>query len=1217
MKKLALLASLLLASCQQEASTESVGTSVAGRAQLALAADSTYYSSATWVRVHLVAGGFDQTRTSPFNAKSCVFDGVPVDVPFTLSFQGLNADSTRVLWTGSRTGTTAVSGGAAVSADVAVYTLHDTTLAQLTVPVGVQLSPAFTASVHSYTASVPAGTQTFSLVPVGTDTTNTVTCNGGSCSSIPLSSTSDTTPIVVNVLNPYGNTSSYSIAVVRGAPVSVERDSLLAALSTTPGVMTTSFAPSTLAYVDSVPSGTDSISVVAIPRNANDVQSVRFQGDTGRKVKLDTSRTTQVQIEVVNKNNHSATYVLTVVRMAPATTASDSLLSALSTTPGTLSTAFSPTTLSYVDTVLDGTDSVVVTATARTAADIQSIRVNGDTGRVVRLAATDPTPIAVVVTNKNANAATYALSVVRKPVPRDSLLGALSTTPGVFAAPFSATTSAYVDSVPAGTDSVRVVAVARTPADVREIRIDGDTAHVVKLAATGTTTIAVEVVDRNGKSATYTVSVVHMAPAATARDSLLSVLSTTPGTFTAKFSPATLSYTDTVPSGTDSITVTATARTEADVQSIRIAGDTAHRIGLDASGTTRISVVVTNRNANATTYQLTVFRRVDPDTSHPVYRRSAGTQDTVVTTSAATLPVSWTVTDNALQSVTIDGTRILGTSPYSMNVPLAGTGDSLWVKMVAVDSSNNTSRDSILVYRLAPFTATATTGTLTGRLLDVPSNGTGALQFSNPIPSATLQLSSDFAYWISQKTWTGASGIVYTKTRLRSLTLQDSIVILVEPGFSVKDSSLSAPGSTLLNLTGVSGAQYTFDTTSGWSAYTTGNGISLNRSTTLYARTTLGGYASRTVRALFVVPPTTSPATGATSVDTLTVHLSDAGADSMQASLDGFTWQPYPGKTGSIVLHSSTMLQVRSWRNGTASGIATSSYTISHDTLLQSAVVADGRSTWTASISGNTIALADSVHGLDTVVTLRLKAHGAFAKVLVDSGTDSVIHLSAGKATSRIYVVDGNSVNRYDLTVVAHALDTITDSRDQQTYPVARIGKQWWMAENLNYNPGTDSSWCFHDSLQNCAELGRLYSWHTAMGLDRGYDTLLWAGTSNQQGACPTGWHVPFTKDWDSLFATAGGADPAVLMDTGFYGGTDIFGFKAIPSGVRTGAGVYQHGPGDAVNMNADFWTATEYTANAVQRLQLSNSTMYWYPANGINASIDKRAGFSLRCLRN
>lgn len=103
---------------------------------------------------------------------------------------------------------------------------------------------------------------------------------------------------------------------------------------------------------------------------------------------------------------------------------------------------------------------------------------------------------------------------------------------------------------------------------------------------------------------------------------------------------------------------------------------------------------------------------------------------------------------------------------------------------------------------------------------------------------------------------------------------------------------------------------------------------------------------------------------------------------------------------------------------------------------------------------------------------------------------------------------------------------TFTDSRDGQVYKKTTIGTQTWMAENLRYNPSTDSTWCYDGIAQNCTQLGRLYQWHTALGLPESKDSVKVFASYNetgysfdslQQGICPAGWRIPLESDWTKL----------------------------------------------------------------------------------------------------
>jgi len=99
-----------------------------------------------------------------------------------------------------------------------------------------------------------------------------------------------------------------------------------------------------------------------------------------------------------------------------------------------------------------------------------------------------------------------------------------------------------------------------------------------------------------------------------------------------------------------------------------------------------------------------------------------------------------------------------------------------------------------------------------------------------------------------------------------------------------------------------------------------------------------------------------------------------------------------------------------------------------------------------------------------------------------------------------------------------------------------KIGKQTWMAKNLN--DASKGGKCYEDKPENCEKYGRLYTWDEAMK------------------ACPTGWHLPSDKEWQTLvnFASVDGVAGGKLKakngwERGVCAGTDEYGFSALPGG--------------------------------------------------------------------
>ena len=117
---------------------------------------------------------------------------------------------------------------------------------------------------------------------------------------------------------------------------------------------------------------------------------------------------------------------------------------------------------------------------------------------------------------------------------------------------------------------------------------------------------------------------------------------------------------------------------------------------------------------------------------------------------------------------------------------------------------------------------------------------------------------------------------------------------------------------------------------------------------------------------------------------------------------------------------------------------------------------------------------------------------------------------------------------------------TLLDERDGQEYKTVKIGDQWWMAENLNYNNG--DSYCYADSAEYCEKYGRLYYYASVRG----------------NKLCPSGWRSPDTSDFQILVSAVGGVKVAGQMlksTTGWVkrgedvNGVDAFGFSALPAG--------------------------------------------------------------------
>ncbi|SMP46641.1 fibrobacter succinogenes major paralogous domain-containing protein [Fibrobacter sp. UWB10] len=204
---------------------------------------------------------------------------------------------------------------------------------------------------------------------------------------------------------------------------------------------------------------------------------------------------------------------------------------------------------------------------------------------------------------------------------------------------------------------------------------------------------------------------------------------------------------------------------------------------------------------------------------------------------------------------------------------------------------------------------------------------------------------------------------------------------------------------------------------------------------------------------------------------------------------------------------------------------------------------------------------------------------------------DPIAPASNGKTSSS---VKSSNSNRAQCKVEIDE-NCIKDDRDGQTYRIVKIGDQVWMAENLNFE--TDSSFCYNNEESNCAKYGRLYRWAAAVGKSEsecGYGKTCSLPSGNIQGVCPSGWHLPSTAEWETLFNAVGGQSTAG-------------GFSALPAGERYDTGDYSY-----EGYCAKFWSSTEGNSLGASYMylvyNLDDARLYY---------CSKYYGFSVRCLQD
>lgn len=163
-----------------------------------------------------------------------------------------------------------------------------------------------------------------------------------------------------------------------------------------------------------------------------------------------------------------------------------------------------------------------------------------------------------------------------------------------------------------------------------------------------------------------------------------------------------------------------------------------------------------------------------------------------------------------------------------------------------------------------------------------------------------------------------------------------------------------------------------------------------------------------------------------------------------------------------------------------------------------------------------------------------------------------------------------------------------------RVYRTVTIGGVTWLAENLDYKfsgcgiggsgtPNTPNAWYYNNDettygIDGTRKCGLLYNWHAVKLLN-----------DNRSDLIP-GWHVPTKDEWTALATAVGGTSvagtrlKAANVDWATsWGGTDDYGFEALPAGGYSGSF-------DNLGSRAFFHTSSQYDSNNAYYVDLTRS---------------------------
>lgn len=274
---------------------------------------------------------------------------------------------------------------------------------------------------------------------------------------------------------------------------------------------------------------------------------------------------------------------------------------------------------------------------------------------------------------------------------------------------------------------------------------------------------------------------------------------------------------------------------------------------------------------------------------------------------------------------------------------------------------------------------------------------------------------------------------------------------------------------------------------------------------------------------------------------------------------------------------------------------------------------------------GDYVSICANAIKINNVVVFRLK-NGNYA--LVKISEDVYGKNSDGLCEHKFKLqINYPAFPNYVDTISSKIIETGTfiDARDSHNYKTVKIGNQVWMAENLAYLPVISSPLVISDtekhyyvygyeglsdsvneSFENNEKYGVLYNWPAAMA------------------ACPKGWHLPTDKEWGELEEYISNDNGGLVKEynswldiskylksesgwSAGFGGSDKYGFSALPGGQVNSLGYYLSLGGEG-----NWWSATfndEYKSGVTRQILEANTLLI------LEKSF--KEGYSVRCVRD
>ena len=211
-----------------------------------------------------------------------------------------------------------------------------------------------------------------------------------------------------------------------------------------------------------------------------------------------------------------------------------------------------------------------------------------------------------------------------------------------------------------------------------------------------------------------------------------------------------------------------------------------------------------------------------------------------------------------------------------------------------------------------------------------------------------------------------------------------------------------------------------------------------------------------------------------------------------------------------------------------------------------------------------------SAENIDDLYLVQHKSNNIIQGDWEQLSLNLIIPESAGGKDIKIYTFNaGDSLPVFfdDLSIeylskeITHPIiirSSFIDARDSQKYEIVKIGNDWWMAENLNFNI-PNASRCYENNEEYCKKYGKLFDYYSAIK------------------ACPSGWKIPTDEDWKRLERNLGMKEEEIEKygDRGYDESVKLREFGSSGFNVKL-AGACVDGGFYNLHRSAYFWTSTE-----------------------------------------